>query len=401
MTTLAKLATLAATLLLALATAPGARAAATFNTCLSTFYYQGMMRSSDAVSCYGAANATFLAVNIFNTTPYSVYFTLQGNGGTTATSPGATTFTASLPISPSPQTVLGTTVGSYGNANLWAPYSIFCTPTAYDGGGYQQFWGPCRQGQTANPSLQPTPSFAAPSVYAAQPQAYVLQYGMVLPPFSQIQLTYIPAAAMGGTVSGNPSTISMVQDAQLTMVMAGPGVKSPAQAASTAIGVYFGSSVLSTVPVQMSNTIFDVTGSGNGSGNSNSAVTTSQQVVLAGGYALFNSPVPPATGYKFIPSPNLGPWLAQSPYLNNTDLALVDNVAANTPGGAQFAMVLRGTVGSPSNGGGPPAFNIQIGMNNANVIAVKPNATIVQTSISDLWANYQSAVPATMTNLPY
>ncbi|MFX4501376.1 hypothetical protein ABTA59_19385, partial [Acinetobacter baumannii] len=88
--------------------------------------------------------------------------------------------------------------------------------------------------------------------YTPQSAGFVLQNGMVVPPFSQIQLTYLPAASSGGTYSGLPSPFEMIQDAQLTLVMAGPGLATKAAApvqASAAVGVSFGSSILLDTPV--------------------------------------------------------------------------------------------------------------------------------------------------------
>ncbi len=387
MKTSLKIATLAAALFW-----PGfVLAAGTFNTCLSNFYYQDLMRADDPGYCYGAANATFVAVNIFNTTPYAVYFTLQGNQTDLPPAQGDAP-QRYAPTSPSPQA---------GPANLQSPYYRFCGPSqAQNYNGYEQFWGNCSitpVGDTAVAANPYTP-------YGPQAAAYVLQNGMVLPPFSQIQLTYLPAAATGGTYDGQPDPSAMIQDAQLTLVMAGPGVAKKGAApvqASAALGVSFGSSIFSAVPVMMSNTIFNPTA---GSGSANSAVTTSQPVIYSGGTALFNAP-PGTTGVTMTASPYLGSPPNSYPTfagLSNADLALLDNLAPNQaaavagkPATGQFAVVLRGTLGAPPLGGGPPAFNVQIGMNAANVVGLHtPNTSAVQTSIYPAMWNVQQAVPA-------
>lgn len=375
------------------ALAPGrADAAATFNTCLSNFYYQDMMRSGDPGNCYGAANATFVAINIFNTTPYSVYFTLQANQTDLPPAQGGDPVRVT-PTSPSPQA---------SARNLQSPFYRFCGPSLAEYyNGYEQFWGTCTLSPVDDAPF-PADSYTP---YNPQDAAYVLQNGMVVPPFSQIQLTYLPAASSGGTYTGLPSPFEMIQDAQLTMVMAGPGMATKGAApvqASAAVGVSFGSSIFLDAPVTMSNTIFNPT---TGSSAGNSSVTTSQPVIYAGGVAFFNLPAG-TTGANLLPSPYLGsPPSAYPTYgggLNNADIAVLDNLAPNQasaqpgrPASGPFAMVLRGTVGAPPLGGGPPAFNVQIGKNAANVIGLHtPNASQVQTSIYPAMWNVQQAVPA-------
>lgn len=386
-----RIAALAAALICPWLVSGPADAAATFNTCLSNFYYQEQMRSDDPGNCYGAANATFVAVNIFNTTAYSVYFTLQGNQTDLPPAQGSAPVRVG-PTSPSPQA---------SAQNLQSPYYRFCGPTlAQYYNGYEQFWGAC--------SLTPVsdaPYPANPYVpYTPQTAGYVLQNGMVVPPFSQIQLTYLPAASTGGTYTGLPSPFEMIQDAQLTLVLAGPGLTTKSAApvqASAAIGVSFGSNILLDTPVMMSNTIFNPVTTTSG----NSPVTTSQQVIYSGGVAFFNLTSPAPSGVNLVASPYLGGSSSSySTYgggLNNADIALLDNLAPNQgtaqpgkPASGPFAMVLRGTLGPPPLGGGPPAFNIQIAMNSSNVIGLHtPNASQVQTSIYPALWNVQQGVP--------
>ncbi len=381
----------AATIAAALACPGWSQAAATFNTCLSNFYYQDLMRADDPGYCYGAANATFVAVNIFNTTPYSVYFTLQGNQTDLPPAQGSPPVRV-VPTAPSPQA---------GAANLQSPYYRFCGPSsAQDYNGYEQFWGDC--------AITPVSDTAGPAnpynPYDPQSAAYVLQNGMVLPPYSQIQLTYLPAAATGGTYAGQPNPFDMLEDAQLTMVMAGPGMTQKGAApvqASAAVGVTFGSSIFSPDPAMMSNTIFNPTPGGS---SGSSAVTTSQPVIYSGGTAVFNLPAG-STGVSLTPSNYLGSPPGYSTYgggLNNADIAVLDNLVpsqaaaqAYKPASGQFVMVLRGTLGAPPLGGGPPGFNIQIGMNTANVIGLHtPNSSAVQTTVyPGMWAT-QTGVPA-------
>lgn len=361
-----------------------ARAAATFNTCLSNFYYQALMRSDDPGNCYGAANATFVAINLFNTTPYSIYFTLQGNQTNLPPAQGQAAVQVA-PTSPSPQA---------NSKNLQSPYLRMCAPPSseyYD--GYKEYWGPCQLGPSAPAGDTPNPSNPY-SPYSPQSQAYVLQNGMVLPPFSQIQLTYLPAAATGGTYAGTPDPFQMLQDAQLTLVMAGPGVAQKGAApvaASAAVGVTFNSSILTDSPITMSNKLFNPSAS-SGSGN---PASLSQPVIYSGGYALFNGAYGGGTGVNYLPSPYMGTTSSAIGGLDNADIALANNISPSQRGGGQFAMVLRGTVGAPSVGGGPPAFNLQIGMNNAAVIGLhQPNSSTVQTSIYPGMWNTQMAVPA-------